>query len=381
MSFSFQIDATAGAARAGVFSTPHGPVETPAFMPVGTLATVKALDPDDLVKMGASMILSNAYHLHLRPGDEVVREMGGLHRFMRWDGPILTDSGGFQVFSLEGLRTIQEQGVEFQSHIDGSRRFFTPEIVMQIERNLGADVIMQFDHVIPGQSDVASARDASERSIRWLARCLAEVKRLEAGSGKGNRQALFPIVQGGIHAHLRREAADAIRSMHDWDGFGIGGLSVGEEKGAMYEMIEVVDNALPRSHPRYLMGVGFPEDLIEGILRGVDLFDCVAPTRMGRNGAVFTRDGRLNIKRTEYRTDPKPLDPGCDCAACTRFTRAYIRHLFVSDEILGLRLLSLHNVHFLLSLARGARHAIRNGNLEQWSREWLARYRISHAIA
>jgi queuine tRNA-ribosyltransferase len=357
--------------------------------------------------MGASMILSNAYHLHLRPGDEVVREMGGLHKFMQWDGPILTDSGGFQVFSLEGLRTIGEQGVEFQSHIDGSRRFFTPEIVMQIERNLGADVIMQFDHVIPGQSDEASARDASERSIRWLARCLAEAKRLDAGSGKGeagsgkgeagngpgeevsrsnpgnhaNRQALFPIVQGGIHAHLRREAADAIRSMHDWPGFGIGGLSVGEEKGAMYEMIEVVDDALPRTHPRYLMGVGFPEDLIEGIRRGVDLFDCVAPTRMGRNGAVFTRDGRLNIKRTEYRTDPRPLDPDCDCAACTRFTRAYIRHLFVSDEILGLRLLSLHNVHFLLSLARGARQAIRNGDLEQWSRDWLARYRMTSPLA
>jgi queuine tRNA-ribosyltransferase len=375
MSFTFDIHSTAGSARAGVFSTPHGPVETPAFMPVGTLATVKALDPDDLVQMGASMILSNAYHLHLRPGDEVVREMGGLHKFMRWDRPILTDSGGFQVFSLEGLRTIQEEGVEFQSHIDGSRRFFTPESVMQIERNLGADVIMQFDHVIPGQSDEATARDASERSIRWLARCLAEVKRLEV-----NQQALFPIVQGGIHAHLRREAADAIRSMHDWPGFGIGGLSVGEEKDAMYEMLEVVDDALPKTHPRYLMGVGFPEDLIHGIQRGVDLFDCVAPTRMGRNGTVFTRDGRLNIKRTEFRTDPKPLDPDCDCAACTRFTRAYIRHLFVSDEILGLRLLSLHNVHFLLSLARAARQAIMNGDLDSWSRDWLARYRSSSSL-
>ncbi|HMG12011.1 MAG TPA: tRNA guanosine(34) transglycosylase Tgt [Gemmatimonadaceae bacterium] len=396
MSFSFDIESTAGSARAGVFSTPHGPVETPAFMPVGTLATVKALDPEDLVRMGASMILSNAYHLHLRPGDDVVREMGGLHRFMQWERPILTDSGGFQVFSLAQLRTINEEGVEFQSHIDGSSRFFTPESVMQIERNLGADVIMQFDHVIPGQSDEGTARDASDRSIRWLARCLAEVQRLEAGSGTGeggsgpreevsrsnprnraNRQALFPIVQGGIHAHLRREAAEAIRSMHDWPGFGIGGLSVGEEKDAMYEMLEVVDDALPETHPRYLMGVGFPEDLIEGIRRGVDLFDCVAPTRMGRNGAVFTRDGRLNIKRTEYRTDPKPLDPDCDCAACTRFSRAYIRHLFVSDEILGLRLLSLHNVHFLLSLARGARQSILNGNLEQWSRDWLARYRMT----
>jgi queuine tRNA-ribosyltransferase len=375
MTFSFTIERTAGAARAGVFVTPHGPVETPAFMPVGTLATVKALDPDDLVQMGASMILANAYHLHLRPGDDVVRDLGGLHRFMRWDRPILTDSGGFQVFSLAQLRTINEDGVEFQSHIDGSRRFFTPEVVMQIERNLGADVIMQFDHVIPGQSDEPSARDASERSIRWLARCLAEVQRLES-----TQQALFPIVQGGIHSHLRREAAKAIGEMHDWPGFGIGGLSVGEEKAAMYEMIEVVDEALPKTHPRYLMGVGFPEDLIEAIRRGVDLFDCVAPTRMGRNGAVFTRDGRLNIKRSEFRSDPKPLDADCDCAACSRFSRAYIRHLFVSDEILGLRLLSLHNVHFLLSLARHARQAIKNGDLEAWTRDWLSRYQTPSTL-
>jgi queuine tRNA-ribosyltransferase len=391
VSFSFDIVSTAGAARAGVFSTPHGPVETPAFMPVGTLATVKALDPEDLVRMGASMILSNAYHLHLRPGDDVVREMGGLHRFMQWNGPILTDSGGFQVFSLERLRTLNEQGVEFQSHIDGSRRSFTPEIVMQIERNLGADVIMQFDHVIPGQSDAAAARDASERSIRWLARCLAEVERLErtqpledpprTGGNPQNQQALFPIVQGGIHARLRQEAANSIRSMHDWTGFGVGGLSVGEDKDAMYEMIEVVDDALPKTHPRYLMGVGFPEDLIEAIRRGVDLFDCVAPTRMGRNGAVFTRDGRLNIKRAEFRTDPKPLDPDCNCAACTRFSRAYIRHLFVSDEILGLRLLSLHNVHFLLSLTRAAGQSIQHGDFEPWSRDWLARYRTTSPLA
>lgn len=372
MSFSFEVLSTSGGARTGIFSTPHGVVETPTFMPVGTLATVKALDPIDLVQMGATMILGNAYHLHLRPGDDVVHQMGGLHKFMGWDGPILTDSGGFQVFSLAQLRTVNEDGVEFQSHIDGSRRFFTAEIVMQIERNLGADVIMQFDHVIPGQSDEASARDASERSIRWAARCLAEVERLEKTQPLA--QALFPILQGGIHASLRREAASAIRDMHDWPGFGIGGLSVGEEKGAMYEMLEVVDEALPKTHPRYLMGVGFPEDLIEGIRRGVDLFDCVAPTRMGRNGALFTRDGRLNIKRAEFRTDARPLDPECDCSACTRFTRAYLRHLFVSDEILGLRLLSVHNVHFLLSLARQAREAIRIGDLDSWSRDWLARY-------
>ena len=393
MPFTFNIQSSANSARMGLFSTPHGDVETPAFMPVGTLATVKALDPEDLEKAGASMILANAYHLHLRPGDEVVRAMGGLHRFMRWNGPILTDSGGFQVFSLAQLRTVDEQGVEFQSHLDGSRRFFTPETVMQIERNLGADVIMQFDHVIPGQSDESSARDASDRSIRWLRRCLHELKRLENTDPSDAladppdppdppfHQALFPIVQGGIHPHLRRDAATAIRDMNDWAGYGIGGLSVGEEKEAMYEMLEVVDSALPRTHPRYLMGVGFPEDLIEGIRRGVDLFDCVAPTRMGRNGAVFTRDGRLNIKRNEFRTDPRPLDPDCDCSACSRFSRAYIRHLFVSDEILGLRLLSLHNVHFLLSLARAARQAIRNGDLDSWSRDWLARYRTASPLA
>jgi queuine tRNA-ribosyltransferase len=354
-------------------------------MPVGTLATVKALDPTDLVAMGASMILGNAYHLHLRPGDEVVRDLGGLHEFMHWDRPILTDSGGFQVFSLAQLRTINEEGVEFQSHLDGSRRFFTPEVVMQIERNLGADVIMQFDHVIPGQSDESSARDASERSIRWLQRCLMALQRLDDiephSASRIPRQALFPIVQGGIHSHLRREAAERIREMNEWPGFGIGGLSVGEEKEAMYQMIEVVDDALPKTHPRYLMGVGFPEDVIEAVGRGVDLFDCVAPTRMGRNGAVFTRDGRLNIKRSEYRLDKRPLDPDCDCATCTRFTRAYVRHLFVSDEILGLRLLSLHNVHFLLSIARGARQAIIDGDYDSWSRDWLSRYRTSSPLA
>ena len=370
MPFSFSIASRAGSSRAGIFMTPHGPVETPAFMPVGTLATVKSLDPEDLTRMGASMILSNAYHLHLRPGDELVKEMGGLHKFMGWDGPILTDSGGFQVFSLATLRKVTEDGVEFQSHIDGSRRFFTPESVMTIERNLGADVIMQFDHVIPGQSDETSARDASERSLRWLGRCLAAVEDPESTG----QQALFPIVQGGIHAGLRREAAAAITSMHDWVGFGIGGLSVGEEKPAMYEMLDVVDDALDRGRPRYLMGVGFPEDIVEGIRRGVDLFDCVAPTRMGRNGTAWTIDGRINIKRAEFRNDPRPLDETCECSACARFTRAYIRHLFTSDEILGLRLLSLHNVHFLLALARSAREAITAGTLDSWSADWLHRY-------
>ena len=380
--FSFTVANKEGAARSGVFTTPHGNVETPAFMPVGTLATVKALDPSDLTAMGATMILANAYHLHLRPGDELVKEMGRLHRFMRWDGPILTDSGGFQVFSLATLRKISEDGVEFQSHIDGSRRFFTPESVIDIERNLGADLIMQFDHVIPGQSDETSARDASERSIRWAARCLAQFERTAAqNDGNKESQALFPIVQGGIHAQLRTEAARALDDMHDWCGFGIGGLSVGEEKPAMYEILDLMAETLPQNRPRYLMGVGFPEDVIEGIRRGVDLFDCVAPTRMGRNGAVFTSEGRLNIKRAEYRNDPRPLDESCDCSACTRFSRAYIRHLFVSDEILGHRLLSLHNVHFLLSLARAARNQIADGNFDAWSSEWLARYHSASATS
>lgn len=371
--FSFELSAREDRARAGVFSTPHGAVKTPAFMAVGTLATVKALDPMELEAMGAQMILANAYHLHLRPGDALVRELGGLHEFMAWPRPILTDSGGFQVFSLASLRTVDEEGVEFRSHIDGSSRRFTPESVMHIERNLGADVIMQFDHVIPGQSDESTARDASERSVRWLSRCARELTRL-TNTEPGPQQALFPIVQGGIHESLRREAALNILSSGQWIGFGIGGLSVGEAKPDMYRILEVVDDVLPLDKPRYLMGVGFPEDLVEGVRRGIDLFDCVAPTRMGRNGAAFTADGRINIKRAEYRTDTRPLDEDCDCAACQRFTRAYVRHLFVADEILGHRLLSLHNVHFLVRLMAVARDMVRAGTFGGWSRDWLARY-------
>jgi queuine tRNA-ribosyltransferase len=371
MSFEFDVDAEEARARAGRFATPHGEVATPAFMAVGTLATVKALDPAELHVMGAQMILANAYHLHLRPGSELIRELGGLHAFMGWNAPILTDSGGFQVFSLSTLRTVDEDGVDFRSHIDGSKHRFTAESVMRIERNLGADVIMQFDHVIPGQSDEDTARDASERSIRWLARCQAA---LGEDDGVPREQTLFPIVQGGVHERLRRDAARAIASMGSWRGFGIGGLSVGEAKAAMYRILEVVDDAVPRDRPRYLMGVGFPEDLLEGVRRGVDLFDCVAPTRMGRNGAAFTAEGRLNIKRAEFRNDARPLDDGCDCSACQRFTRAYVRHLFTADEILGHRLLSLHNVHFLVRLMRTARDAIRARTFDGWSRDWLARY-------
>ncbi len=374
--FAFRIDGTDGHARAGCFSTTHGEVLTPQFMPVGTLASVKGLDPDDLHTLGATMVLSNAYHLHLRPGDDTVRTLGGLHTFMQWPKPILTDSGGFQVFSLEGLRTIDEDGVEFRSHIDGSARKFTPESVMRIERNLGADVIMQFDHVVPGQSPEPLAREAMERSVRWLARCRDEFARLciEDPDVPTPEQALFPIVQGGIHAGLRRESSAAIRDLHDWHGYGIGGLSVGEAKPDMYAMLDVTNEALPTDKPRYLMGVGFPEDLVEGVARGVDLFDCVAPTRMGRTGAFFTANGRRNIKNAQFRLADLPLDPECQCSTCTRFSTAYVRHLFVCEEILGLRLISLHNVHFLVTLMRSAREAVLAGTFDGWSRDWLARY-------
>ncbi len=374
--FSFVIDHAAGRARAGSFATPHGAVATPAFMPVGTLATVKGLDPDDVRELGAGMVLANAYHLHLRPGDVLVRALGGLHRFMAWDGPILTDSGGFQVFSLENMRRIDEDGVEFQSHVDGRRLRLTPESVMQIERNLGADVIMQFDHVAPGQSAEPLAREAMERSLRWLERCLVAFTRLRAEDpgAPTPEQALFPIVQGGIHAALRRESARAIAAAHAWAGFGVGGLSVGEAKPDMYAMIEVVDAELPADRPRYLMGVGYPDDLLEGVRRGIDLFDCVVPTRIGRNGAAFTRDGRLNLKNTRHREDPAPLDAECGCATCRRFSRAYLRHLVMADEILGLRLLSLHNVFFLVDLMREARGRVADGSFDGWSAAWLARY-------
>lgn len=338
-------------------------------MPVGTLATVKALDPRDLKDAGAHMILANAYHLHLRPGDEIIASLGGLHSFMAWPGPILTDSGGFQVFSLETLRTVTEEGVEFRSHIDGSKRFFSPEFVMQIQRNLGADVVMQFDHVIPGQADEAQSRDASERSIRWLVRCERAFAQFA-----DTRQALFPIVQGGVHANLRLEAAQEIRALGEWPGYGIGGLSVGESKTDMYRVLELLHAELPANRPRYLMGVGFPDDLVHAVRRGVDLFDCVAPTRMGRNGTAFTSQGRINIRNAELRSDPAPLDSACTCEACSNYSRAYLRHLFVSDEVLGLRLLSLHNVHFLVALMRQARQSILDGSFDAWSREWLARH-------
>jgi queuine tRNA-ribosyltransferase len=370
--FAFTVEATIGRARTGRFDTPHGPIHTPQFMPVGTLGTIKALTTREVKAQGAEMILANAYHLYLRPGDTMVRDLGGLHAFMRWDGPILTDSGGFQVFSLEGLRTVKEEGVHFRSHLDGSKHFLRPEDVIGIERNLGADVIMQFDHVVPGQAAHALAKEAMERSLRWLDRCRTAYDATEPPHGRP--QALFPIVQGGIHADLRRASCEGIVARGPWAGIAVGGLSVGEAKPDMHAMLETCDDALPRDVPRYLMGVGFPEDLLEGVARGVDLFDCVAPTRMGRNGTVFTPDGKVHVKRGDFRLDRRPLVEGCGCPACTDYDRAYLRHLHVSEELLGLRLLSLHNVSFLLDLMRDARAALRDGSFDAWRHDWLARY-------
>lgn len=376
--FEFEVIRTAGAARAGVFRLPHGTVHTPVFMPVGTQATVKTLSPDELEELGAEIILGNTYHLFLRPGHEVVREMGGLHGFMRWDRPILTDSGGFQVFSLAEINEVREEGVVFQSHIDGSRHLFTPERVMEIQRALGADVIMAFDQVPPGDADRRTALAAHERTLRWLERCRARFLELEAGSAP--EQTLFPIVQGGMYADLRREAVARIREIGDWRGWAIGGLSVGEPKPVMYEMLEVLEPELPSGAPRYLMGVGYPDDLIEGIRRGVDMFDCVAPTRNGRNGTAWVEDeGQVNIRAERFRTDPRPLDPACDCYTCRNFSRAYLRHLFVAGEVLGLRLLSLHNVRFLVRLAGRAREAILDGEFEGWSEDWLGRWRSARS--
>ena len=378
--FEFTIDATAGAARAGTIILPHGNVQTPAFMPVGTHAVVRGLHPDDVRRTGAQIILANTYHLHLRPGEMEVRAMGGLHRFTTWDRPMLTDSGGFQVFSLEGLRTISEHGVQFQSHIDGTYRTLTPEISMEIQWALGADIAMQFDHVVPGQAPRELAEEGMERSLRWLDRCRQRHDELAAGGpaeglpGGGATQTLWPIIQGGTHADLRRRSADGIAARGPWTGVAIGGLSVGEPKPVMHRVLEELAPALPRDVPRYLMGVGFPADLLEGIARGVDLFDCVAATRNGRHGTAWVHDGRVNVKGAALRSDSGPLDPECDCETCTTFSRAYLRHLFIAEDMLGLRLVSIHNIRFLIRLGEQARAHILDGTFDCWSREWLRRH-------
>lgn len=376
------MEAEDGAARAGTLRLPHGDVQTPVFMPVGTQAAVKTLTPHEVADLGAQMILANTYHLYLRPGHEVVRALGGLHRFQRWPGPILTDSGGFQVFSLGDISTIAEEGVTFQSHIDGSRHLFTPERVMEIERALGADVIMAFDQCPPGQADRALATEALQRTLRWLQRCRARFAQLQEEDAGGPRQTLFPIVQGSVYPDLRLLAARATLAAGDWDGIAIGGLSVGEPKPQMYAMLETLQPELPRGLPRYLMGVGYPDDLVEAIGRGIDMFDCVAPTRNGRNGTVWLHgEGQANIKGARFKTDSGPLDPECGCYTCRHFSRAYLRHLWVAGEALSMRLLSLHNLYFLVALANRARATIQAGHFRAWSADWLDRFRRARSAA
>jgi queuine tRNA-ribosyltransferase len=369
--FDFWIDGQSGAARSGSLTLPHGTVETPVFMPVGTQATVRTLSPADLKAVGAQIVLANTYHLHVRPGEDVIAQLGGLHKFMAWERPLLTDSGGFQVFSLEGFRKVDEDGVEFQSHVDGGRRKLTPEKAIEIQATLGSDVAMAFDHVIPGGADEATARDALDRTLRWLARCKKRHEEL-----KTSEQTLWPIIQGGTLPSLRTESLDRILEMGPWTGIAIGGLSVGEPKDKMYQTIEVLEARLPATLPRYLMGVGFPADLVAAVERGVDLFDCVAPTRGGRNGSAFTPEGTLNIRNAAYRTDDGPLDPSCDCETCTTYSRGYLRHLFVAGELLGLRLLSLHNVRYLIRLAAEMRATIQRGGdaFATWADDWRRRY-------
>lgn len=361
--FTFEIVSNQGRARAGILNTPHGPLLTPLFAPVGTQAAVKATTAAQLKELGASLILANTYHLYLRPGDELVAEMGGLHTFMNWDGPILTDSGGYQVFSLADSRRIDEEGVTFKSHIDGSLHRLTPEKVISIEENLGADIIMAFDECASPYD-----RDYNERAMKrthaWAERCLHAKTRRD--------QALFGIVQGGVFPDLRRESAAFISSLN-FEGHAIGGLSVGETKAEMHAMLEVVDEVLPTQKPRYLMGVGTPQDLINGVLRGVDIFDCVLPTRLARHHAAMTRTGRLNLMNAGFARDPNPIDDQCACYTCRQFSRAYLRHLIVAREILAGTLLSIHNLFTLVNLAKEIRQAISVGVFDQFAADYLSR--------
>lgn len=351
---AFRVTAQEGSARAGVLDTAHGPVPTPVFMPVGTVGSVKALAPDDLLTMGAHIILGNTYHLYLRPGDELVARHGGLHGFASWPGAILTDSGGFQVFSLSSLRKIHEEGVEFRSHLDGSRHFFTPEKVIAIQRHLNADIMMVLDECVPFGATQAYTEHSLALTTAWAQRA-----RRAYPPGTAHHL-LFAIVQGGFFHDLRQQAVEALCPL-DFDGYAIGGLSVGESKATLYEFLYHTASLLPADKPRYLMGVGTPHDIVTGIHAGVDMFDCVLPTRNARNGTLYTSVGKINIKRREYAEDDRPLDPACPCYTCRTFSRAYLRHLYASKELLSFRLLSLHNVTYYLSLVGEARSAIAAG--------------------
>ncbi|MEL7590120.1 MAG: tRNA guanosine(34) transglycosylase Tgt [Anaerolineaceae bacterium] len=366
--FHYEMLAEQGSARAGIFSTPHGDILTPVFAPVGTQATVKAVSPAQLKETGASLVLANTYHLYLRPGADLVADHGGLHSFMQWDGPMLTDSGGFQVFSLSDTRKVDEEGVTFKSHIDGSTHRLTPELSIAVQEKLGADIIMAFDEcAVP--DDRAYNQKSMARTHAWLERCVVAKTRPD--------QALFGIVQGGIFPELRRESAKFISAM-GLPGSAIGGLSVGESKAQMHAMLEVVDPLLPRDKPRYLMGVGSPEDLINGVMRGIDIFDCVLPTRLARHQAVFTITGRVNLMNSANSRVMKPIEETCECYTCQHFTRAYLRHLIIAKEMLASTLLSIHNIQFLITLMANTRRSIMNGTFTAFADEFLAGYQTKN---
>ena len=352
-------------ARAGEFVTPHGVIETPVFMPVGTQATVKAMTPDELEGLGAQIILGNTYHLHMRPGEDLVEEAGGLHRFMNWKRPILTDSGGFQVFSLAKLNKIGDDGVEFRSHIDGSRHFMRPEDSMTIQQKLGSDIAMAFDECVSLPTTPEYSREAMERTIRWARRCHDFHSRED--------QALFGIVQGALYEEQRIECIERLEEI-GFPGYGIGGLSVGESHSEMYRILDALAPHMPQNKPRYLMGVGFPTNLVEGIARGIDMFDCVLPTRNGRNGQLLTRFGKMNIKNLAFARDFTPVDPQCGCYVCRNFTRAYLRHLYMAGEILSARLCSWHNLYFLVNLVKEARRAIIEGRFPAFRRNFMENF-------
>lgn len=360
----FKLTKTDSNARLGQIHTSHGVINTPAFIPVGTIATVKSMTVEELKDIGAEIILSNTYHLYLRPGHEVIKNLGGLHKFMNWDGPILTDSGGFQVFSLSPLRKITDEGVEFRSHLDGSTHFFTPELAMKIQAALGSDIAMAFDECTPYPATREYALKSLQLTTRWAKRC----KEFIAQNSKPETPALFGIVQGGVYKDLRKQSAEELMEM-DFDGYAIGGLSVGEPKELMYEMMNYTTPLLPKEKTRYLMGIGDLNDVLEAVSAGIDMFDCVMPTRNARNGTLFTSRGRISIKREEFKEDPDPLDPECRCYTCRNYSKAYLRHMYMSREILSMRLNTYHNLHFYLGFFRKMKEAISNGKFERFRRE------------